>query len=305
MESAARRTKAVALPVAFAACCIGVALFSWMDGAMKALSIAIGVYNALLWRAVTGTTMGIIGMAATHTPWPGRIALKVHMIRGTVVAFMATLFFLGLRHLPMAEAIALSFVAPLIALYLAAVLLKERIGRSTIIGSLLGLAGIAVILSARLTGHYDPNAILGALCILGSAILFAWNLILQKQQAGLAVPIEVAFFQNLVLLILFAIPAPFLAIIPQFHHIPMILLATGLAFTSMMALSWAYARAEAKRLIPVEYTAFIWAAIVGWLAFGERLTLATLAGATLIIAGCLIAAWAKPDIVAHVETDTA
>jgi S-adenosylmethionine uptake transporter len=298
-------TKAAAFPIAFAACCVGVALFSWMDGAMKALSIAIGVYNALLWRAVMGTTMGVAGMIATRRPWPGRIALKVHMIRGTVVAFMALLFFLGLRHLPMAEAIALSFVAPLIALYLAVVLLKERIGRTTVIGSLLGLGGIAVILSARLSGHYDPNALLGALCVLGSAILFAWNLILQKQQASVASPVEVAFFQNLVMLGVFALAAPFLAVVPDMTHLPLIFLATILAFTSLMCLSWAYARAEAQYLIPVEYTAFIWAAIVGGVVFGEKLTVSTLIGAALIVAGCLIAARRRPDIAAHVETGAA
>jgi S-adenosylmethionine uptake transporter len=58
---------------------------------------------------------------------------------------MAVLFFWGLVRMPMAEAMALSFVAPLIALYLAAVLLGERIRASAVIGSLLGILGVAVI----------------------------------------------------------------------------------------------------------------------------------------------------------------
>jgi S-adenosylmethionine uptake transporter len=82
-------------------------------------------------------------------------------------------------------------------------------------------------------------------------------------------------------------------------------LAATLAFTSLAALSWAYARAEAQRLIPVEYSAFLWAAIMGWLAFGERLTLTTVAGALLIVAGCLIAARSKGAAVAHVEAGAA
>ena len=82
----------------------------------------------------------------------------------------------------------------------------------------------------------------------------------------------------------------------------MIVLAATLAFTSLAALAWAYARAEAQRLIPMEYSAFLWAAIVGWLAFGERLTLTIAAGALLIVAGCLIAARPKgADGIAHVE----
>jgi S-adenosylmethionine uptake transporter len=55
----------------------------------------------------------------------------------------------------------------------------------------------------------------------------------------------------------------------------------------------------------VEYTAFLWAAIIGWLAFGERLTLTTLAGALLIVVGCLIASRAGPTEPPHVEPSVA
>lgn len=300
-----RIVKPVTLPVAFAVCCSGVALFSVMDASMKALGLALGVYNALLWRSVAGSTMGLIGMVATRTPWPGPAALRIHLIRGVVVAFMAFSFFFGLARLPMAEAIGLSFLAPLIALYLAALLLKERIGRSAIFASILGLAGVGIILTGKVRGAYDPEALIGAGAVLGSAVLFAWNLILQKQQAGIASPVEVAFFQQFVLLVVFSLAAPFLAVVPDARHLPLVLLSAGLAFTSLMCLSWAYARAEAQMLIPVEYSAFIWAAIMGWLAFGERLTLTTLGGTALIVTGCLIAARRRPDLAVHVETDAA
>ena len=196
-------------------------------------------------------------------------------------------------------------IAPLIALYLAALLLKERIGRQAIGASLLGLVGVGVILSGRMRGDYDGDALMGAGAVLLSAMLFAWNLILQRQQAQLASPIEVAFFQHLVMLGVFAIGAPAWAIVPTGAAVPLVLLAAILAFTSLAALAWAYARAEAQRLIPVEYTAFVWAAIFGSLAFGEQLTLTTLAGALLIVAGCLIAARTKRADIAHVEAGAA
>lgn len=287
--------------VAFVVCCVGVALFSVMDAAMKGLSLTIGLYNALFWRAVTGTVLGFILMVFTRRRWPAARVLRLHLLRGTVVALMALLFFWAIMRLPLAEAIALSFIAPLIALYLAALLLGERIGRHAIGASLLGLVGVGVILSGRVRGDYDPDALLGAGAVLLSAVLFAWNLILQRQQAQLASPIEVAFFQHLVMLGVFLGAAPFLAIVPPVSAIPLIMLAAGLAFTSLAALAWAYARAEAQRLIPVEYSAFLWASIFGWLAFGERLTLTTVAGAVLIVAGCLIAARNPSAELPHVE----
>lgn len=293
----------VAIP--FAVCCLGVALFSVMDAVMKGLSLSIGLYNALFWRAVTGTLLGAVLMRATRRGWPAPPVMRIHLLRGVVVALMAALFFWALMRLPIAEAIALSFIAPLIALYLAALLLKETVGRQAIGASLLGLVGVAIILSGRLQGRYEADALLGALATLASAVLFAWNLVIQRQQAQLASPVEVAFFQHLVMLGVFALGAPMWLALPPITAVPFIALAATLAFTSLATLAWAYARAEAQRLIPVEYSAFLWASIVGWLAFGERVTATTIAGAVLIIAGCMIAARAKRADLAHVEAGAA
>ena len=62
----------------------------------------------------------------------------------------------------------------------------------------------------------------------------------------------------------------------------------------MLLLSWAYARAHASYLATTEYTSFLWAALFGWLIFGEPLSPYTLAGALLIVAGCVLAA-RKPE----------
>ena len=59
--------------------------------------------------------------------------------------------------------------------------------------------------------------------------------------------------------------------------------------TAAVLLAWAYARAEAQVLAPVEYTAFLWSALLGYWVFGERVSLYTLGGAALIIAGCVVA----------------
>ncbi|HJT40819.1 MAG TPA: DMT family transporter, partial [Sphingobium sp.] len=291
----------------FAVCCVGVALFSVMDAAMKGLSLSIGLFNALFWRALTGSLLGLAVMLLTRQRWPSAPVLRLHMLRGAVVAVMASLFFWAIMRLPLAEAIALSFIAPLIALYLAALLLGEQIGGQAIGASLLGLVGVAVILSGRMRGDYDLDALLGAGAVLLSAVLFAWNLILQRQQAQLASPIEVAFFQHVVMLAIFALwalAAGWMPVVPAARSWLLIILAATLAFTSLAALAWAYARAEAQHLIPVEYSAFVWAAIIGWLAFGEALTLPTLAGTVLIVAGCLLASRVR-SVEPHVESSVA
>lgn len=183
---------------AFLAACGGVAFFSLMDAAMKGLALGMGAYNALLWRNVAGTVISGGAYAAARTGWPTRAVMRLHIWRGIIVAAMALLFFWALTILPMAEAVALSFIAPLIALFLAAMLLGEKIRWPAILASLLGLAGVCVIIAARLSdeGGHDPAALWGVAAVLGSAVLFAYNLILARQQAQLAKPAEIAFFSD-------------------------------------------------------------------------------------------------------------
>ena len=275
--------------VPFAAGAAGIALFSVMDATMKGASLAVGVYTALLLRCVIGTVLTLPLWMLTGGRWPERPVLKVHLIRSAVAAVMATLFFWGLVRIPIAEAIALSFISPLIALYLASALLGETIGRRAIGASVLGLAGVVVIAFAQgsAAAQRDP---LGIGAVLVSAVFYAWNLILQRQQAQAAGPAEVAFFQNAAVGLILVAAAPWLFARPDLPTLGWIAAAAVLATVSLMLLSWAYGRAEAQALLPLEYTAFIWAALFGWLWFDERVTFATLGGAALIVAACLIGA---------------
>lgn len=279
-------TRSVAIP--FAVACVGIALFSGMDAAMKGLAIALGAYNAMLWRVAIGVGISAGPYLALRRGWPSRSGFRVHVLRGAVGSVMAVMFFYGIARVPLAEGIALSFVAPLIALYLAAVLLGETIERRSVIASLMGIAGVAVLLLARAGGggerHWD-----GVAAILVSAVLYSWNLILMRQQALLASPLEVAFFQNLTIGGFLLLAAPFLAVVPSAGHLPMLALAAMLAFVSLGLISWAYGRAEAQVLVPVEYTAFIWAAIMGAMFYHEAIGIGVIGGALLIVAGCLVA----------------
>ena len=268
---------------------LGLAMFSIMDGVMKAASIAAGAYAAMCWRGLAGTViMGPLWLWRGQG-WPSPAVLKVHVLRGVVASIMAVLFFYGIVRLPLAEGIALSFIAPLIALYLAALLLGEKVRRAAIGGSVLALAGVAVIAGDKFGGPADAEAVKGLAAVLVSAVLYAWNLVLQRQQALLARPEEVAFFQTLVQFLFLGLGAWWFAPFPDRAVWWLLIVSALLSAGSIMLLSCAYGRAEAQVLVPLEYTAFIWAAIVGWVAFAEPVTVAMLTGVALIVAGCLYA----------------
>ena len=280
-------SRSIALP--FAAACLGIASYTAMDAVMKGLSLSIGAYNATFWRTVAGSLLGGALFFGRRLPLPPRSTLKLHLLRGGIVSVMAILWFWGIARVPLAEAIALSFIAPLIALYLASLILGENIRPQAVIGSVLGLAGVSVMLATRASGHYGADALTGAGAILCSAVLYAFNLVLMRKQALVASPVEVGFFQNLTTGLFLLLAAPFFAVVPAIEHAPPILLAASLALLSLLVLSWAYARAEAQSLLVVEYTGFGWGAFFGWLVFGEAIRPAVLAGTTLIIIGCYIA----------------
>lgn len=274
-------------PMALLATVLGIAMFALMDALMKRASLACGVYTAVLARNVLGAAFVAPVWLARGARMPERRVLRLHLLRGGLVAFMSLSFFWGLVRMPLAEAIAISFLAPLIALWLAAIHLGERIRPRAIVAALFGLAGVAVITVSRLGPGEGAGADAGwgIAAILLSSVLYAASLVAQRAQAQVAPPLEIAFSQNLVVTLILLPAAPWLFQMPT---LPAFLYASGsaaLASASLILLAWAYARAEAQVLLPIEYTAFLWSALIGWLWFAERVTAATLVGVTLIVFG--------------------
>lgn len=268
----------------------GVAFLSLMDAYMKGAALAAGTYSATLLRSVIAVAIVAPIWLLAGGKWPQRDVLKIHILRGTVSAFMALSFFFALTKLPIAEAIAISFVAPLIALYLAAILLGEVIRRQAVLGSLLGFTGTLVIVAGRLTvTTFDQDVLLGLGALFFSASLYAWNFIIIRQQSQRAKPLEIASFHSGVAAVILVVAAPWLFKMPQTDALIDISLASLLTIGGAIVLAWAYARAQAQDLVPLEYTGFLWAALFGWMFFEEKVTPFTLVGTVLVVIGCLIA----------------
>lgn len=288
MKSAASAT----IPVLV--CTFAIFLLSAMDAGMKSLVIAVGVYNVVLWRSLLAAAASAAGWAARSPTWPGPGAMRLHVLRAAIVGIILITFFWGLARLPLAEAIGLSFVAPLFALFLAALLLGERIRAQAVWAAVLGFAGVGVIVAGQFGGTaYTEETLLGTLSVLVSTVFYGFNLVLTRKQAQIASPIEIMFFQNLALLVIMSLAAPWLAMqLPSEYWLPLVGI-TALSLSGQYLMSWSYARAEAQYLISTEYSAFIWAIALGWFFFDESVSWETLAGAALIILSCWVAARAS------------
>lgn len=283
------------LPVqAFAVALAAVGTLSIMDAVMKHLVLAIGIVAVSVWRALANLGISAALYLPTRKGWPGRKALRIHLARAVVVTVMAFLFFWGIGRVHLAQAIALTFIAPLIALLLAALFLGERIGRMSIVGSVLAFGGVIVIVVGQVQLSLRPDVLLGTAAIVGSALTYAVNIVLMRHQALAARPLEINFFQSLAIMVLWLAALPIVGVpaLPtgQWHWISV---AAVLSTAGTLLFAWAYARGEASYLAVTEYSAFLWASALGWIVFSEKVTGYTLAGAVLIVAGCLLASRRK------------
>ena len=114
------------LPVFAAA--FAVACLSLMDAFMKSAALAVGALTAAWLRSVIATGIALpLWLVRGRARWPRPEVLKLHLQRSIIATFMALTFFYAITKLPLAEAIAISFVAPLIARYLARGWVEQRI----------------------------------------------------------------------------------------------------------------------------------------------------------------------------------
>jgi len=256
---------------------------------MKEAVLTTGTYTATVLRSLAATAIIAPIWFWRKSGWPTKAVMKLHLERGIVSAFMALSFFYSLTKLPLAEAIAISFIAPLLALYFARVLLGEVIQPKAIFASILGLAGTLVIVGGKIgQGEFDDDTILGLTALMFSAVLYAYNFVVVRRQSQLAGPMEVATFHSGIGGLVLLLFAPVFGFAPVGDATVPIMAAAVLTIAGAMAIAWAYARAEAQALVPLEYTGFLWASLLGWVFFSEAVTLTTIAGTVLIVTGCWI-----------------
>jgi S-adenosylmethionine uptake transporter len=287
---------------AFLAALAAVATLSVMDAVMKHLVLAIGIIAVSVWRAVANLVLSGALYLPRRLPWPSRRTMGIHVMRSVVVTVMAVLFFWGIGRVPLAQAIALTFIAPLIAMLLAPLLLKETLSARSIVGAAAAFGGVIVIVLGQAHANVGTDVLLGIAAILASAVCYSVNIVMMRWQALAAKPLEINFFQAVVVMILWTAALPLVGV-PGWPsgQLSWIAIASILSTSGGLLFAWAYARGEASYLAVTEYSAFLWASALGWLVFRERVSLYTLAGAVMIVAGCLIAARRKPAVPPEID----
>ena len=262
-----------------------------MDATIKHLSMTNHVLLVAFGRYLFGAMFSLMIWARAGRPVITREMWRAHGARGFVIAACAVTFFWALSVLPLAEAVTLSFIYPLLAPFVAWVILKERVRPSSVICALVGFAGVIVAMQGAPSETESPQHDLGVIAVLVSAGFFSIAMVLLRERSQKDGAVIVSLMTSVVPgLILFA-PTVIFATPPLLSDWWFFLQLGALAAVFMYLMAQAYARAEAQQLAPIHYTELIYASVIGFVIFHETPRVEIYAGAVLIVAACLWAAY--------------
>jgi len=276
---------------------LGVFGFCVADASTKWLANPDG-YNTWQILAVGRVPALFVAIYLTYlnTGSPFRVKtqyFRFHAMRSVLIMMTGFTFFEGLRRLPLVDAIAIAFAAPLFVAALSGPLIGEKVGLQRWAAVMVGFVGVVIALIAAPRGDqgsFFAHLNTGALLVLISALFYALTLITLRRISGKDSSHNILFHTSTATLV---IVCPLAAMYWKWPTGPdwgiMILQGTSSAFAQLCMIK-AFRSGEAAMLAPIEYTALVWAAFLGWSIWSEIPTLQTLGGAAIIIAANLFIA---------------
>lgn len=212
------------------------------------------------------------GMGALRTT-----RMRLYWLRAAFALAAMLCWFSGLALMPLAEATALSFSAPLFATLAAIVVLGERLGPHRTIALISGLAGALIILRPGLAPVGLP-----ALLILASSVFIACAITTVKILARTEGTSAIVTWMVIYLIPLSLVPALFVWTWPDLDLLGWLFALGAAATVGQVAMTRAYAAADATVVLPLDYTRLPFVALIGWVAFAETVDVWTWVGAAVM-----------------------
>jgi drug/metabolite transporter (DMT)-like permease len=272
-----------------------VMLFVVMSALIKAASDSVPPGEAVFFRSFFAIPVILTWLALRGDL---RTGLKVkspmgHFWRGVVGTTAMGLMFAGLGLLPLPEVTALGYTAPLLTVVFAAMFLDERVGLFRIGAVGLGLVGVLIVLSPRLSTLSGPMVetaqAVGAVLVLMGATCAALAQIYIRKLVATEETSAIVFYFSLTSTLLSLLTIPFGWAIPGGTETVYLILAGVLGGTAQIFLTSAYRFADASVVAPFDYASMLFALVIGYVIFDEAPTGPMLIGAGLVIlAGIII-----------------
>lgn len=285
----------------------GMIFFSLNDMSIKFLSGGYALHQVVLIRTAFALAI-LVGLVMPFQGGHGQMRTRrigAHVLRGVCVVLANMLFFVALAAMPLAEAVAISFVSPLLITLFSVVFLGERVGPRRWVAVGIGLLGVIVILRPG-TEAFRPVAVLPLL----GAVAYAMVNIMTRRLGGTESAATLTFYIQITFAVVSAAMGlavgdgrfagtgdaslDFLLrawIWPEPRDWPILVLLGLAAAIGSLLVAQGYRLCEAALAAPFEYTAMPLAVFWGVAVFGEWPDAVSWTGIALILGGGLYLIW--------------
>jgi drug/metabolite transporter (DMT)-like permease len=258
---------------------LSVLLFTVMSVMVKQASEHVPLLEIVFFRNAAGMVPVMIAVA-----WSGGLQelkterFPAHLGRAVVGVTAMTMLFWSFALLPLADATAINYTAPLFLTALSAPLLGEKVGIYRWSAVLVGFIGMLIMLRPG-----EGMLELGALVALAAAFMQAMAMVAVSQLSRTEASTTIVFYFTAITTVLGALVLPFVWKTPEATYDWLMLLGIGLiGGCSQLSLTRAYAHAQAAVIAPFTYASLLWAALFGWLLWGHVPDDQTVLGAVVV-----------------------
>jgi len=277
---------------------ISALLFAVMSALIRGLGDIVPVGQVVFFRSAFAIVPVVIIYAARRELGTAvRTGRPLgHLGRGIISVFGMFLSFAALARLPLVDATALSFASPLITVALAALILKERVRIYRWSAVVAGFVGVIVMLTPffdfrHIDGGMASVQAIGAMLAISAAFCNAGTVIQTRRLTDSETTSAIVFYFSLFCAIAGLCTLPFAWHPPTGRELTALICIGLLGGFSHILLTESYRYAPASVVAPFDYTAMIWAFVLGYLLFGETPTALVFVGALIVAAAGLFVIW--------------
>jgi drug/metabolite transporter (DMT)-like permease len=270
-------------------------MFMGMASLVKAASGDVPPGQAVFFRSFFALPIILGWLAIRHelrNGWKTKNPLG-HFWRGLVGTSAMGLGFTGLGLLPLPEVTAIGYAAPLLVVVFAAMFLNEDVRAFRLSAVALGMVGVLIVLSPRLSvgASLNSSETLGAIVVLMGAVLAALAQVFVRKLVATESTAAIVFWFTITSSIMALFTLPWGWVIPSWQMALMLIMAGLLGGIGQIFLTSSYRFADASLVAPFDYTSMILALLIGYFIFDEVPTGTMLIGAGIVIMAGVLIIW--------------
>ena len=274
-----------------------VLIFIIMSAMIKATSAHVPAGQAVFFRSFFAIPVIVAWLLMRHELATGlRTAHPLgHVWRGFAGTCAMGLGFASLAYLPLPEVTAIGYTAPLLTVVFAAMFLGEEVRAFRISCVVLGMVGVLIVVSPRLTVLSDNAAghaqAFGAMLVLCSAVFAALAQVFVRKLVATEKTPAIVFWFSVTATILSLATLPFGWVIPSVTEAILLVMAGVLGGVGQILLTSSYREADASLVAPFDYASMIFALLIGWFVFSEAPSMTMLLGAAIVVTAGILIIW--------------